>query len=159
VQHPHSLICSTLTMASIVLCTPCATPSPQALTRTCCSHPRHRHEPNRRQAIPAAQIDEEPPTHVAAEMPVDLRPLELHAAQQAVGEQWHGGSRNRCSHAVRQGGRRWNESVYHLLLACVYSREVWFKVLRRCGWQGLAPSMDDCLIEWWLVELLICCLF
>jgi hypothetical protein len=43
-----------------------------------------------------------------------------------------------------------SEMVNHLLLACVYSREVWFKVLRRCGWQGLPPSMDDCLIEWCL---------
>jgi hypothetical protein len=35
-----------------------------------------------------------------------------------------------------------SESVDHMLLACVYSTEVWFKVLRRCGWQGLAPTMD-----------------
>jgi hypothetical protein len=42
------------------------------------------------------------------------------------------------------------ESVNHLLLACVYTREVWFKILRRCGWQGLVPTVDDCLIEWWL---------
>jgi hypothetical protein len=43
-----------------------------------------------------------------------------------------------------------SETMDHLLLVCVYSREVWFKVLRRCGWQGLVPSMNDCLIEWWL---------
>jgi hypothetical protein len=36
-----------------------------------------------------------------------------------------------------------DETVDHLLLTCVYSREVWFKVLRRCGWQRLAPSMHD----------------
>ena len=27
-----------------------------------------------------------------------------------------------------------------LLISCVYCRELWFKVLRRCGWQHLAPS-------------------
>jgi hypothetical protein len=37
-----------------------------------------------------------------------------------------------------------------LLLSCVYSREVWFKCLRRCRWQHLAPSVEDCLIPWWL---------
>lgn len=42
------------------------------------------------------------------------------------------------------------ETLDHLFLQCPFSRKVWFKVLRRCGWQGYAPRSDDCLIVWWL---------
>jgi hypothetical protein len=37
-----------------------------------------------------------------------------------------------------------------LWITCPYAREVWFKALRRCGWQGLTPTMTDCFTEWWL---------
>ncbi|GJN32057.1 hypothetical protein PR202_gb20530 [Eleusine coracana subsp. coracana] len=33
---------------------------------------------------------------------------------------------------------------------CVVSREVWFKVLRRMGWQQLAPSPHDSMVDWWI---------
>jgi hypothetical protein len=42
------------------------------------------------------------------------------------------------------------ESVDHLLISCVISREVWFKCLCRSSWQQLAPSVDDELTNWWL---------
>jgi hypothetical protein len=42
------------------------------------------------------------------------------------------------------------ETIDHLLTQCSYSREIWFKVLRRCGWQSLAPSIDVGVVEWWL---------
>jgi hypothetical protein len=29
------------------------------------------------------------------------------------------------------------ETIDHLLAQCVFAREVWFKVFRRCGWQNL----------------------
>jgi hypothetical protein len=32
------------------------------------------------------------------------------------------------------------ESLDHLLAQCVFSREVWFRVLQRCGWQHLSPT-------------------
>lgn len=42
------------------------------------------------------------------------------------------------------------ETIDHLFLQCPFSREVWFKVLRKCGWQGFAPQNTDLLIAWWL---------
>jgi hypothetical protein len=42
------------------------------------------------------------------------------------------------------------ESVDHLLVACVISCEIWFKCLRRYGWQLLAWTADDELTPWWL---------
>lgn len=42
------------------------------------------------------------------------------------------------------------EALNHLLLSCVFSREVWFKVLRRLGWHTLAPRAHDTLVDWWL---------
>lgn len=42
------------------------------------------------------------------------------------------------------------ELLDHLLLTCVYSGEVWFKTLRRCGWQSLVPAAADFSIQWWL---------
>jgi hypothetical protein len=38
----------------------------------------------------------------------------------------------------------------HLLLACVFSREFWFKMLRSVGWQQLAPQSEDKFLDWWL---------
>jgi hypothetical protein len=35
------------------------------------------------------------------------------------------------------------ESIQHLLLNCVFSREVWFNVLRWSGLHRLAPSSED----------------
>jgi hypothetical protein len=32
------------------------------------------------------------------------------------------------------------EMMDHLLVGCPYVREVWFKVLWHCGWQGFAPA-------------------
>jgi hypothetical protein len=42
------------------------------------------------------------------------------------------------------------ETINHLLVGCSYAREVWFKVLRSCGWQGLMPGYGDCFVPWWL---------
>jgi hypothetical protein len=42
------------------------------------------------------------------------------------------------------------ETVEHLLLNCVYSREIWFTLLRRVGSQHLCPVQEDSLAEWWL---------
>jgi hypothetical protein len=38
----------------------------------------------------------------------------------------------------------------HLLTGCVYSRVLWFLVLRRCGWEHLQPAAGDRFIFWWL---------
>jgi hypothetical protein len=42
------------------------------------------------------------------------------------------------------------ETIDHLLVSYVFSREVWFRVFRRCGWQNLVPGLDDLFINWWL---------
>jgi hypothetical protein len=42
------------------------------------------------------------------------------------------------------------ETVDHLLIRCSYAQEIWFKVLRRCGWQRLTPNHGAEVIEWWL---------
>lgn len=42
------------------------------------------------------------------------------------------------------------ETVDHLLLGCVFSQECWFKLLRFSGSQGLTPTQEEKLIDWWL---------
>jgi hypothetical protein len=44
------------------------------------------------------------------------------------------------------------ESVDHLIVQCVFSREVWFKVLHRYGWQDLAPGPEDRFVGWWITS-------
>jgi hypothetical protein len=43
------------------------------------------------------------------------------------------------------------ESMDHLLATCLYAREVWFKDLQCCGWQGLTVLHHASFIERWLV--------
>jgi hypothetical protein len=42
------------------------------------------------------------------------------------------------------------ETIDHLLLGCVFAREVCYKVLMHCGWQHLASVVDEHLVLWWL---------
>jgi hypothetical protein len=42
------------------------------------------------------------------------------------------------------------ETIDHLFVQCVFIQEVWFKVLRCCGWQHLTPSSEDSAVAWWL---------
>jgi hypothetical protein len=42
-----------------------------------------------------------------------------------------------------------DESIDHLIIACVFSREVWLLTLQKCGWPELAPVAD----EVWLLTL------
>jgi hypothetical protein len=43
-----------------------------------------------------------------------------------------------------------SETVDNLLVACVFSREVWYKVLQVLGLQQLTLNLVDSLCEWWL---------
>jgi hypothetical protein len=43
-----------------------------------------------------------------------------------------------------------DETLHHLLLGCSYSREVWFTLLRRAGFQFLAPVAKLAMPGWWL---------
>lgn len=43
------------------------------------------------------------------------------------------------------------ESIEHLLFAYVFSREVWFKLLRPPGLQNMTPSPQATLPDWWLI--------
>jgi hypothetical protein len=40
------------------------------------------------------------------------------------------------------------ESIDHLVVGCSYSREVWFKTFRHCGWQKLTPASGNGFIDW-----------
>jgi hypothetical protein len=42
------------------------------------------------------------------------------------------------------------ELVDHLMVQCVFSREVWFLTLRRCGWEALMPSTELSFTGWWV---------
>jgi hypothetical protein len=42
------------------------------------------------------------------------------------------------------------ETLDHLLLAYAFSRDVWFQVLRRYGWELQAPTVDDRFVHWWI---------
>jgi hypothetical protein len=42
------------------------------------------------------------------------------------------------------------ETISHICLGCVYSQEVWFRVLTIPGLKGLVPGPDDTLANWWL---------
>jgi hypothetical protein len=42
------------------------------------------------------------------------------------------------------------ETAQHLLVGCVFAREVWFRVLSKVGMQSHAPSTNDEVFqEWW----------
>jgi hypothetical protein len=43
-----------------------------------------------------------------------------------------------------------DESINHLILSCVFSREVWVHELRSKGRQHVAPSDNSQLGDWWL---------
>jgi hypothetical protein len=43
------------------------------------------------------------------------------------------------------------ETMGHLLLGCVYSKEVWFKALRKFGWHAVALTVVQTpFVDWWL---------
>jgi hypothetical protein len=42
------------------------------------------------------------------------------------------------------------ETISHLVLGCVYSQEVWFRLLRVTGLQHLLPEHDDIFANWWV---------
>ena len=41
------------------------------------------------------------------------------------------------------------ETADHIVAGCVYAREVWHNLLRRCNLIALVPAADAKLIEWW----------
>jgi hypothetical protein len=41
------------------------------------------------------------------------------------------------------------ELIDHLLVQCMFSREVWFKVFRGFGWHSLAPFPNHLFAAWW----------
>ena len=44
-----------------------------------------------------------------------------------------------------------DETCDHLLAACVFTREIWYRILSAVGLQQTAPSQSDTLVDWWLV--------
>jgi hypothetical protein len=43
-----------------------------------------------------------------------------------------------------------DETTDHLLSACVFTREVWYRLLLRVGFVHLCPTADSYLTDWWL---------
>lgn len=43
-----------------------------------------------------------------------------------------------------------DETVDHLLVACVFTREIWASLLSRVGLQQLTPGHDATIVDWWL---------
>jgi hypothetical protein len=43
-----------------------------------------------------------------------------------------------------------NETIDHLTISCVFSKEVWFRLLRVAGFQYLTPTDAPSLVDWWL---------
>jgi hypothetical protein len=39
------------------------------------------------------------------------------------------------------------ETIDHLIIACMFSCEVWFTLLQKCGWQTLSPAANDSLVD------------
>ncbi|CAO2038521.1 unnamed protein product [Urochloa humidicola] len=51
----------------------------------------------------------------------------------------------KCPHCDQE-----QETIDHLLLSCVFARQVWYVVLQRFGLQALAPHLEDISFEdWW----------
>ncbi|KAG0545813.1 hypothetical protein BDA96_02G394400 [Sorghum bicolor] len=44
-----------------------------------------------------------------------------------------------------------DETCDHLLAACVFTREIWYRILSTVGLQHTTPSPSDTLVNWWLV--------
>ncbi|CAN6371894.1 unnamed protein product [Urochloa humidicola] len=48
-----------------------------------------------------------------------------------------------------------SETITHLSVKCVFSREIWHRVLQKCGWPHLAPrASEHSLPNWWTEEKL-----
>jgi hypothetical protein len=43
-----------------------------------------------------------------------------------------------------------DETCDHLLGACVFTREIWYRILSTVGLQHTAPLPSDMLVDWWL---------
>ena len=43
------------------------------------------------------------------------------------------------------------EMIDHLLISCPFSREIWFKIMRRLGWETAAPTNQTFFFaDWWI---------
>lgn len=42
-----------------------------------------------------------------------------------------------------------DETSDHLLASCVFTREIWHRLLARVGFLHLCPSSDSYLVDWW----------
>ena len=43
-----------------------------------------------------------------------------------------------------------DETIDHLLVSCVFTRQFWFNMLQQFGLQAIAPQLEDhCFMDWW----------
>ena len=64
-------------------------------------------------------------------------------------------SERRARHGLQQSPTcvlcdQLDETHDHLLAACVYTREVWLRILSTFALGHLTPTADDTLLDWWL---------
>jgi hypothetical protein len=59
---------------------------------------------------------------------------------------WHGLAGNDACALCSQAAK----TIGHILVGCVVSKELWFKVMCCSGWQGLVALQGDTFSEWWL---------
>ena len=44
-----------------------------------------------------------------------------------------------------------SEMIDHLLVVCPFSRELWFCLFRKVGWEVVAPTVHEyALADWWI---------
>jgi hypothetical protein len=43
-------------------------------------------------------------------------------------------------------------TIHHLLLSCIYAKEVWYKLLRRVGFWYLMPVQQPLMAGWWIQQ-------
>jgi hypothetical protein len=43
-----------------------------------------------------------------------------------------------------------DEAIEQLLVNCVFSREIWFRLFRSLSFPGVTPSQDDVWPDWWI---------
>ena len=43
-----------------------------------------------------------------------------------------------------------DETIDHLLVSCVFTRQIWYNILQLFGLQAVAPQMDNLFfVDWW----------
>jgi len=51
---------------------------------------------------------------------------------------------------LKKRAKKIEETIDHLLVSCVFTRQFWFIILQQFGLQAAAPQLADiCFVDWW----------